>query len=247
VTRRARYRRRGYTLIELLVVIGIIVILLGITVPVGMRLQAGNRLMACEANLHKIHQALRTYRLEEGGFPPYWYEPGTTTLHGRGLLALVDMGYIQTPRILECPLDDHESYDLTGVTIDASPAYTAEDPISYQLWSADDVSVADQLPLRYSSDRGLATGDRDYDRVPRDGQGTLYQPDDTTVLTYCPFHRKTITKGGRPQYLVLFYDGHVEQMDEDLFRDGDVGTTPPEEGWRAWPGQAAWNGGAPEY
>ncbi len=238
---------RGYTLVELLVVIGIIVILLGITVPIGMRLQAGNRLMGCESNLHRIHQALRMYRLDEGGFPPYWYEPGANTLHGRGLLPLLDLRYIQTPRILECPLDNHDDYDLTSVVIDASPAYDEEDPLSYQLWDTNDVAVAGALPLQYSTDRGLATTDRDYDRVPRDGQGTLFQPDDTTVLTYCTRHRKTITKAGRPQYLVLFYDGRIEQMDEDLFRDGDVSTTPPEEGWRVWPGQTGWSSGAPLY
>jgi len=246
VTTRARNRQRGYTLIELLVVIGIIVILLGITVPIGMRLQAGNRLMGCESNLRKIHQALRMYRLDEGGFPPYTYDPATNTIQGRGLLALLDLGYIKTPRILECPLDTHE-HDLTTVTIDAYPAYDNEDPLSYQ-WIDPDAVTANNIPaFRYLTDRGAGAGDRDIDRIPHDGRGTLYQPDDTTLLTYCSQHRKTITKGGQPQYLALFYDGRVEQMNEDLFRNGDPSALPPEEAWRVWPGQTGWNSGAPLY
>jgi prepilin-type N-terminal cleavage/methylation domain-containing protein len=250
VSSRARNGRQGFTLIELLVVIGIIVILLAITVPIGMRLQAGNRLMACESNMHRLQQVMRMYRLDEGGFPPYWFEPGTNTIHGRGLLALKDLGYMKSDRVLECPMDSRDyppGYGPTDFTIDAPVPYDAEDPLSYQ-WIDPDAVTATNIPaFRYETRRGVGAGDRDANRMPRDGQGTLYQPDDTTVLTYCPFHRKTITKGGRPQYLVLFYDGRVDQMDEALFRAGDTSTTPPEEAWRVWPGQTDWNSGAPAY
>lgn len=243
-------RDRGFTLVELLVVIGIIVILLGISVPIGLRLQAGSRLMGCESNMHKIHQALRLYRLDEGGFPPYWFEPATNTIHGRGLLALHDLGYIKMDRILRCPMDNGDyppGYGPADFTIDAPVLYDAEDPLSYQWIDPDAVGASGIPAFRYLSRRAAPPGDRDADRVPWDGRGTLYQPDDTTLLTYCPFHRKTIARGGHGQYLVLFYDGRVQQMDEALFRSGDPTTTPPEEAWRVWPGQTGWNNGAPVY
>ena len=72
--------RAGFTLVELLVVIGIIVILLAISIPIATRLTAGNRAMSCESHMHKIHQALRMYRLDEGAFPPYIYNPSTNEI-----------------------------------------------------------------------------------------------------------------------------------------------------------------------
>jgi prepilin-type N-terminal cleavage/methylation domain-containing protein len=250
VSRRARNGRQGFTLVEILVVIGIMVILLAITVPIGMRLQSGNRLMACESNMHKIYRALRMYRLDEGGFPPYFFTPANNTIHGRGLLTLVDLGYLRSRQILECPMDDRDyapGYGPADYVIDAPVPYDAEDPLSYQ-WIDPDAVTATAIPaFRFLTRRGVPPADRDSGRVPKDGQGSLYQPDDTTVLTWCPFHRKTITRGGRAQYLVLFYDGRVDQMDEALFRSGDPSTVPPEEAWRVWPGQTGWSGGVPVY
>lgn len=222
MTRRARYpRRRGFSLVEILVVIGIIVILLAITVPIAMRLTAGNRLMACEGNLHRIYQALRMYRLDEGGFPPYYYTPDPGTIHGRGLLTLTDLGYLKSFKPLRCPMDTG-SYAAgcapSDFRLDAPYAYDAEDPLSYQ-WIDPDATPTGGIPaFKYLTARGLAPGDPLEDRVPAHGRGTLWQPDDRTVLTWCQFHYKTITEGGKAQYLVLFYDGHVERVSAESMR-----------------------------
>jgi len=233
------------------VVIGIIVILLAISIPIATRLTAGNRAMSCESHMHKIHQALRMYRLDEGAFPPYIYDPATNEIHGRGLLALLDTGYISARSTLRCPLDDTD-YSQTSVIVPAIYDYGPEDPLSYQFEDADALAVVpgttNPMPaFRYQSDRGIPDTDPDYERFPAHFRGPTFQPDDTTVLTWCGFHEKVLTEGGRGQYLVLFYDGRVKKLDADLLRNGDPTTAPPEEAWRIRPGQTGWSGGVPQY
>lgn len=237
----------GFTLVELLVVIGIIVILLAISVPIATRLTSGNRAMSCGSHLHKIHQAIRMYRLDEGGFPPYSYDVATSSIHGRGLLALLDTGHLRARSTLRCPLDDTDYSAEVSLYVPPIYAYGADDPLSYQ-WIDPDAVVAGQIPaFKYLSDRGIPDTDPDYERVPAHFRGPTFQPDDTTVLTWCHFHEKVITEGGRGQYLALFYDGRAERTDADLFRSGDPSTAPPEEAWRVRPGQTGWSSGAPVY
>jgi prepilin-type N-terminal cleavage/methylation domain-containing protein len=248
VAKAARWRRpSGFTLVELLVVIGIIVLLLAISVPIATRLTAGNRAMSCESHLHKIHQAIRMYRLDEGSFPPYVYDPNTNQVVGRGLLALLDTGHLTARSTLRCPLDDRD-YTAEILTY-AAPGfgYDADDPLSYQ-WIDPDGAVAGATPaFKYLTSRNIPDTDPDYDRVPAHSRGPTYQPDDTTVLTWCQFHQKVLTEGGRAQCMALFYDGRVDRLDVDLLYSGDTGTSPPEECWRVRPGQTGWSGGAPVY
>ncbi|MGQ9731796.1 MAG: prepilin-type N-terminal cleavage/methylation domain-containing protein [Candidatus Zipacnadales bacterium] len=243
-------RQWGYTLIEILVVIGIIVILLGITVPIAMRLTAGHRAMGCESNLSKIYQALRLYRMDEGGFPPYVWDNTSGVIEGRGLLALLDLGYLKSPAILRCPMDAGEfapgmaPEDLGSLAF----RYGNEDPVSYQWIDPDARVVGPEPPFRYLTSRTLmAPPDPDSTRIPYAGRGSSWQPDDTTVITWCPLHRKTLTEGGKGQYLVLFWNGRIARMDADLFRNCDPSTTPPEEAWRVMPFQRGWNNGLKEF
>jgi len=237
------------------VVIGIIVLLLGISVPIALRLAAGSHLMDCEAKLNKIHHALRMYRQNEGGFPPYFFQNGK--IHGRGLLTLVDLGYLRSFETLRCP-SDKDDYSAEIAAYGATDyGYDETDAISYQ-W-IDPKATADPAgapAFRYMSDRGVALSDPDIDRIPWDGRGSTYQPDDTTVLTWCPFHEKVITEGSKTvsgdevpsgQYLVLYYGVGAEKKHSYLLRDGDTGTTPPESAWRVWPKQWQWSGGSPQY
>ncbi len=245
-------RQQGFTLIELLVVLGITVMLLAITVPVGMRLRAGTRTMGCESNLHKIQQGLKMYRLDEGGFPPYFYDVPTSTIHGRGLIALVDNGYLKTRESLRCPAD-RARYGTTPGSDDPGHGalahnYDAQDSLSY-MWIDPDAAVPPTgVPaFKYMSARGVLGSDPDVNRIPAHGRGSLYQPDDTALLTWCNFHETQLTEGGKGQYMVLFYDGRIERMDAELFRNGDTSTVPPESPWRIWPDQVAWSGGVAVY
>lgn len=248
VTRAAHWKpTSGFTLVELLVVIGIIVLLLAISIPIATRLTAGNRAMSCETHLHKIHQALRMYRLDEGSFPPYVYDPSTSQVLGRGLLALMDTGYITARSTLRCPLDDLDYSSEVSLYAPPGFGYDATDPLSYQ-WIDPDAAVAGPTPaFKYLTSRNIPDTDPDYNRVPAHSRGPTYQPDDSAAMTWCQFHEKVLTEGGRGQYMVLFYDGRVGKLDADLLRNGDVSTSPPEECWRVWPSQTGWSSGAPVY
>ena len=63
-------KRRGFTLIELLVVIAIIAILAAIIFPVFNSAKRSAKMRADSSNMASLHQALKLYREDQGGFPP---------------------------------------------------------------------------------------------------------------------------------------------------------------------------------
>ncbi|MEO7453193.1 MAG: prepilin-type N-terminal cleavage/methylation domain-containing protein [Fimbriimonadales bacterium] len=63
-------KRRGFTLIELLVVIAIIAILAAIIFPVFNSAKRSAKMRADSSNLASLHQALKLYREDQGGYPP---------------------------------------------------------------------------------------------------------------------------------------------------------------------------------
>lgn len=67
------YRRRvgGFTMIEMVVSIGIIVVLLGITLPVLRGSIESARRTVCYSNLHTFGQAIRMFRDDHDGVMPY--------------------------------------------------------------------------------------------------------------------------------------------------------------------------------
>jgi prepilin-type N-terminal cleavage/methylation domain-containing protein/prepilin-type processing-associated H-X9-DG protein len=65
-------RHRGFSLIELLVVIGMIAILIGIVMPVTVRVREAARTVKCASNLRQIGQAILNYTTASGGLLPAW-------------------------------------------------------------------------------------------------------------------------------------------------------------------------------
>ena len=63
-------KRRGFTLVELLVVIAIIAILAAIIFPVFNSAKRSAKMRADSSNMASIHQALKLYREDQGGYPP---------------------------------------------------------------------------------------------------------------------------------------------------------------------------------
>jgi len=63
-------KRRGFTLIELLVVIAIIAILAAIIFPVFNAAKRSAKVRADSTNMASLHQALKLYREDQGGYPP---------------------------------------------------------------------------------------------------------------------------------------------------------------------------------
>ena len=67
-----RLRAGGFTIIELLVVIGIITILLGLLLPVSMRVREAARTVQCASQLRQIGQAIINYTTANSGMLPAW-------------------------------------------------------------------------------------------------------------------------------------------------------------------------------
>lgn len=252
----AQRAHKGFTLIELLVVIGIMVLLLAIIVPIGKRLRESNNTSRCEAQLAHIGQALKAYFLDEGGFPLM----GVTASGGAptdppvanfdawpGLETLFYSDYLRNHVALHCP---RHIEDANGVNItSASPEFYRSYMLQDEAVKADGIAARQfkYSPYRYADAlshpddyrRQLA---RTIDVVNLAGQkyvvsaGSRFLPPDDTIVTWCNYHAETYRINGQGQYVVLFWDGSVRLLDQDLFTDASVG---PLEGWMVKPGDSA--------
>jgi len=222
----------GFTLVEMLIVIGMVAVLSAISVPAVFRLAESNRNISCQTNMHAIYQALKMYRLDEEGYPPYDPSASTEADKGLGLWALhvyglrtpfgIDLNsptarYIRGVKSLHCP--DHRSE--TRYTNPDNSAYFNLDYLSYQFTiptSGDWAQYADAGQTTYQTYRGVSDENAEnYRRQLYPPPGDLrkhlrdWYPADDTVVTWCPHHRQ-FTRAGTDQDNVLFLDGSIERL-----------------------------------
>lgn len=67
-------KRKGFTLIEVLVVIAIITILAAILFPVFNNAKRNAKMKADSTNMATLHQALKLYKEDQGGYPPQLFQ-----------------------------------------------------------------------------------------------------------------------------------------------------------------------------
>lgn len=258
----SRQANRGFSLVELLVVLAIMVILMAIMVAVGRSLREGNAATSCQAQMQHIGTALRQYFMDEGGFPPYAV-PGTLSSpdyafeldlsRTPGLLVLHDLGYIGNKETFHCPRD----VEVQKGTPEYFYSYLNKDPEAKAMYGGTEIPLNryKYMPHRWVAEGDLTFPDRERqldmfaseELVDIDGDGSTEDglvigptggsmPDDTTIITWCDAHADSYTKNGIGQYIVLFWDGSVRQMDATLFTDSGI---EPPAAWQVAPGDIA--------
>lgn len=160
----------------------------------------------------------------------------------------VRTGYLNSPSYLHCPLDRSQKFgidddndgkideELFNLLDDDGDGVVDEDLkraeyCSYQVREDFAREMGDSFT--YLRTRTANGNDPDamrqlssicvegVDKIP-------YFADDTTVITWCKHHRRTLKRGNKPADLVLFLDGHIKIM-EAPSHDNDV------VGWRRRP------------
>ena len=242
-------RRTGFTLVELMVVILIASVMMAIAFSGYRSMGDGNQRVSCQTNLRQIYAALRLYNADYNGFSPH-YDPtnilnNTPPKKGIGLWSLYVLAsnsspdeparlgesfpsgaakpvglYIRNHKQLHCPTDsDHEERFMPGTTDQFDKEY-----FSYQTLDAA------SNEWTYQPYRTTNIADANYKRqLMRYTNGSLVPraPADSTVVTWCPWHR-----GSREIDNVLFYDGVVRPVPR---LQPDATGTSTIEGWRRVP------------
>ncbi|HIE09168.1 MAG TPA: type II secretion system protein [Armatimonadetes bacterium] len=223
--------RKALTLIELLVVIAILAVLASIAFTFGDRLGEGERVVQCQAQLKAIYRAIKMYKLDTGGVPPFYPSEYEALLqdakggdeHARqrvseyGLNLLYALGYIDSRRVLKCPDNDVNPRDYPYVEVYWAEmnGYQTQDPDTLEWPYLPDLGITDPNDPRYRRQLQPAT------EPPH-----RWWPSDDTVITWCRFHRGLYRKGGRDMDIVLFWDGSVEAIPapaNHFVRPGGVG------------------------
>lgn len=186
-------RNAGFTLIELLVVMAIIATLAALVLPmIFSSTETANRTQ-CSSNMKQIYLALTEYKMRKGKnrfFPKYDGK--------RFVAALYRKGVLQDARVLICPSTDHDNNkgeDLGGMNSDAR----AEVPAGTVSYAGRRNAKGSPYGIRAAISKQTPSTEI---AVVCDG---LIQVEQDDTLTWEFPHGDTC--------IVLFLDGHVEQLD----------------------------------
>jgi len=208
--------KEAFTIVELLVVIAILAVLASIALRFGDRLGEGQRVVQCQAQLRAIYQALKMYKLDTGGVPPFSpAEYISLPPEGRweyGLGVLYQMGYLDNKKVFKCPDHDIDPRDFAQIEDYWAAMNGYQDPRdeSGQFPSPSNINEWPYLPDLGITDRANPNFYRQLQ--PAGETPSRWWPSDDTVVTWCRFHRGLYRKGGEDLDLVLFWDGSVEAV-----------------------------------
>ncbi len=203
--------KRAFTLMEMLVVLAILALLASIAFRFGDRFGEGQRAAQCQAQLRAIYQALKMYKLDEGGVPPFdpllAQDSDPTKDLNQGLWVLYNLGYIKSRRTFKCPDNEVSVRDFESEPDEERRVLLYwREMNGYQRYDEE----AGQWP--YQPDLGITDpSNPNYYRQlqPTSEIPRRWWPRDDTVVTWCRFHRGLYRKGNVDQDVVLFWDGRV--------------------------------------
>lgn len=129
----------AFTLIELLIVIAIIAILAGLLLPVLAKALEAGRSTACLSNLHQIGIALQLYIQENHNRLPLMRDRtmGTNEIPTEALpsVKMVLSNYLGNARVLRCPSDKTQLYELTGSSYSWNSLLNGQDADRLQIFN----------------------------------------------------------------------------------------------------------------
>ncbi len=217
--------KSGFSLIELLTVIAIIAILAAVIFPVMNSVKNNAKKTQCISNLHSIQSAIKMYKLDNRKYPPhlgpvkYDAELGINLGSGVKFEDIKDQDclypeYLKTATAFKCP---NVGTTVTTQTMPVQNPVSGETPVffEYNSYDAQKINPMDEEgELRYAvvwaADINAVgnyqsagnSNEQDFMRQLR-----WKNPPEDTVITWCSYHLRA-----GPNCLVLFLDGHVDQI-----------------------------------
>jgi len=222
-------------MIELLTVIAIIAILAAVVFPVFGTLRKNTAKTSCLTNLHSIAQAIKMYKDDYRVYPEALYGYVDRTVDPPVQHTFLYPQYISDRAGFRCPLNPERNADaiasrlivgLNGVTQTGMGSSDLNYSWLYYAWdSYDGTRVPHNQPtarylvhyLRRWDTHLLDVGDTNDPASTR--QLIFRYPPDTTVITWCTYHRTYLPDGSIEPGSVdmaLFLDGRAKAVPANL-------------------------------